>query len=135
MKTSDIKTRIANNTVDLVRLHKRIHETVLEREKSAASRASWKSACAEFHQRFNSLAFPGGYAEALEKFRAGDMSVLEPALCFLEVRPYFFRSGYMFSVLLRRVKRAPLTPDQQQRLDDVLARREAYRARKGRHVS
>ena len=130
--SSRIKSRIAENTVEIVRLHARIHETVHERSNSETAFKLWKEACAEFHLRYNHLAFPGGYGEALEKFRQRDESVIEPALCFLEARPYFFRSGYMWNTLLRRVKRAPLSKGQRQRLDDVLKRRELWRARKER---
>jgi hypothetical protein len=131
MTPAGIKTQIALNAAEIVRLHARIHATVAFRDTSRAARAEWQQACADFHRRYDALAFPGGYGAALEKFRAADPSVLEPALCFLELRPYFFRSGYMRTVLLRRVKRAQLSPDQRQRLDAVLARREAWRARKG----
>lgn len=131
MTSSGIKTQIALNAAEIVRLHARIHATVALRDTSRAARAEWQQACADFHRRYDALAFPGGYGAALEKFRAADPSVLEPALCFLELRPYFFRSGYMRTVLLRRVKRAQLSPDQRQRLDAVLARREAWRARRG----
>ncbi len=135
MKASDIKMQITRGAAEIVRLHQRIHETVLERDKNPAAWADWKQACAEFHRRYSALAFPGGYMQALEKFRNDDPSVIEPALCFLELRPYFFRSGYMFSMLMRRVKRAPLSASQRERLDAVLARRDAWRARKGRHTT
>jgi hypothetical protein len=80
------------------------------------------------------LAFPGGYSQALQRFRENDPTVIEPALCFLEERPYFFRSGYMFSTLLRRVKRSDLTSAQRDRLDAVLRKRDEWRARKRRHT-
>ncbi len=128
----EIKAQIALNTAEIVRLKSRIDETVPHRSRNDADRKAWQEACAEFHQRYNHLAFPGGYNEALEKFRVGEVSVVEPALCFLEVRPYFFRSGYMFQVLMRRVKRAPMTDSQRARLLEVLQRRAAWKARKGR---
>jgi hypothetical protein len=34
----------------------------------------------------------------------------------LEVQPYFFRSGYMFSEIMKKLKRAPLSTDQFERL-------------------
>lgn len=45
---------------------------------------------------------------------------MEAAICFLEVRPYFYHSGYMFNSLLRKAKRAPLDPEQLERLGRVL---------------
>ena len=132
VSVSEFRAQMALNAAEIVRLHGRIGETVLLCGKDQVGRKAWEEACAEFHRRYDSLAFPGGYGNALARFREGDISVVEPALCFLEIRPYFFRSGYMFQVLHRRVKRAPLTPCQQLRMDDVLERRAAWRARKGR---
>jgi hypothetical protein len=131
MSSARIKDRMQQNAAEIVRLHKRIHETVKERSTSDAGRLAWKQACADFHQRFSQLAFPGGYGEALEKFRSRDTSVVEPALCFLEMRPYFFRSGYMFNTLLRRMKHIPLMPHQRARLDAVRARQAAWKSLKG----
>jgi len=51
-------------------------------------------------------------------------------MCFLELRPYFFRSGYMYKELLRKIKRAPLSPDQERRLRLVLERQAAWRAQR-----
>ena len=123
----------APNAAEITRLKAHIDATVLLRGKSPAHYAAWSEACAEFHRRYNELAFPGGYGEALEKFAAGDPSPVEAGLHFLEMRPYFFRSGYMFKTLMRRVKRAKLTQAQRKRLDAVIARQAAWRAQKQRH--
>jgi hypothetical protein len=55
---------------------------------------------------------------------------MEATICFLEVRPYFFRSGYMFDALLRRAKHAPLSPEQSARLQVVVAGLRAWKASK-----
>ena len=44
-------------------------------------------------------------------------------MSFLEVDPYFFRSGYIKADLLRHLKRAPLTRSQEQRLRNVILAR------------
>jgi hypothetical protein len=44
---------------------------------------------------------------------------MEAAICFLECRPYFFRSGYMFKDILRRCRRAPLSSKQAARLKTI----------------
>ena len=36
---------------------------------------------------------------------AGDDEAIDWALSFVEIRPYFFRSGYMYRDLVRRLKR------------------------------
>ena len=54
---------------------------------------------------------------------SGLTEAIEIAIQFLEVDPYFFRSGYIKTDLLRRLKRAPLTKSQQQRLRNVILAR------------
>lgn len=101
---------------EINRLHARIHETAVRRDVNETAREDWKAACAEFHERYSDLAFPGGYDDAIVRIVAGDRDAIEAAVCFLECRPYFFRSGYMFKKLLRKARNAPLTPDQALRL-------------------
>ncbi|QTN21447.1 hypothetical protein HZ992_14770 [Rhizobacter sp. AJA081-3] len=110
------------NAKEITRLNQRIDETVRNRGKNAKALDDWKSACAEFHRRYEELAFPGGYEGAHERILAGEPNTIEVALCFLECRPYFFRSGYMYKALLRKVKQAPLSEAQEQRLHLVLER-------------
>src|SRR5690242_18056203 len=130
MDTEELKRLIAVNAAEIVRLHARVHETARRRGDGAQARGDWDTACAEFHARYRHLAFPGGYDGALERIVAGDATSVEAAMCFLELRPYFFRSGYMYKELLRKIKRAPLSPDQERRLRLVLERQAAWRAQR-----
>jgi hypothetical protein len=114
---------ILRNAEVINQLHSRIHETFKFREKNEHKLREWQSACKEFSTRYNSLAFPGGIEGAFERIIGGDAKSIEAALCFVECRPYFFRSGYMFKDLLRKLKRAPLESSQLNRLNRVL---EAY---------
>jgi hypothetical protein len=128
MNTEQIKTTIRENAIELSRLNARIHETFKERDQGDRQFDQWSAVCEEFHARYNTLAFPGGYDGALDRIHTGDKFTIEAALCFLEVRPYFFRSGYMYKDILRRLKRSPLSEPQRLRLDEVLRRLEAWRA-------
>lgn len=128
--TDVLKGIIEANGREVARLHARIHETFALRDTSEAHRAQWSDACDEFHRRYDELAFPGGYEGAGRRILSGERNTIEAALCFLEVRPYFFRSGYMYDALLRKVKRAPLSEMQRVRLDDVLRLRAAWIERK-----
>ncbi len=128
MDNGDLKDSIRQNAAEISRLHARIRETLGARGKGARELADWQRACAEFHARYDALACPGGYAGAAARILVGDPSTIEAALCFLELRPYFFRSGYMFQKLLRKLKRAVLTPPQAARLKLVLARQAAWAA-------
>jgi hypothetical protein len=130
MKTFEIKKAISDGATEIVKLHRHIHDAARYRDKGPAQLGVWEKACAEFHSRYDALAFPGGHDGAVDRILNGEQFTIEAALCFLELRPYFFRSGYMFSKLLRKVKRASLTPDQVTRLQAVLARQALWRQRK-----
>jgi hypothetical protein len=64
--------------------------------------------------------FPGGYAKTFEKIQAGDGSAVEFGLVFVEVQPYFFRSQYYRTRLIRMLKHAPLSSLQAERLKRIL---------------
>ncbi|MFP5382346.1 MAG: hypothetical protein ACLGG4_08780, partial [Gammaproteobacteria bacterium] len=80
--------------------------------------------------RYDELSFPGGYSTAFERIFSGDVEAIETALCFLECRPYFFRSGYMWKEISRKLKRAPLSEQQAERLEIVMNKYNAWRASK-----
>jgi hypothetical protein len=130
MDSDRIKERIRRNAAEIVRLHSRIHETLKHRTKNPEKRRKWQQACAEFHARYEELAFPGSYCNALERIARGDPEAMEAAICFVELRPYFFRSGYMFKSSLSRCRRAPLTSEQAARLKVVEQRLQEWRQRK-----
>jgi hypothetical protein len=115
MKNAQLKKSMLANAEEIRRLHTRIHETVRLRERSAEDRQQWLQACREFHTRYDALAFPGSYGDAFERMAAGEPEAIEAALVFLEVRPYFFRSGYMYKDLLRKTKRVPRSGSQARR--------------------
>ena len=48
--------------------------------------------------------------EGMARIRAGDSEFVERAICYLEVDPYHFGSGYNKSTLIRCLKRLSLTP-------------------------
>lgn len=122
MNTNRIKDVIRANAAEIVRLHSRIRATLENRDAGPEGHAEWQKACAEFHARYDGLAFPGGYSGALERISSGDPESIEIAICFLECRPYFFRSQYMFTAIMRRCKRAALSAKQTARLEAVKTR-------------
>jgi hypothetical protein len=140
MNSRSISEVVTENADEVRRLHERIHMTLPHREESLEKRQEWEQACREFHMKYDSLAFPGGYwtdAEnnALKRISAGDAFTVEAGICFLEIRPYFFRSGYMFKDILRKVKKAPLTEGQAVRLAEVIKKLEAWREAKRDRLS
>ncbi len=128
--SDQIKLMIERNSAEAALLHGRIHETFAMRDVSPKRREEWKRACEVFHSRYDELAFPGGYDGALDRLVAGDLETMEATICFLEIRPYFFRSGYMFDALLRKAKHAPLNPEQRARLQVVVDEVRAWKASK-----
>jgi hypothetical protein len=131
-QTDQMKLLIGRNAAEAARLHGRIHETFAKKDVSPEKREEWKQACELFHRQYDELAFPGGYDTALDRLAAGDEQTMEATICFLEMRPYFFRSGYMFDALLRRAKHAPLSPEQGARLQVVVAEVKAWKASKSK---
>lgn len=119
---------IRANADEINRLRQLIRDTADARWRGPEERERHAAACAEFHQHYERLAFPGGYATALKRLAEHDPNALDVALTFLEVRPYFFRSGYMWKTLLKRVQRVPMGTKQHARLQKILDAYAVYRA-------
>jgi len=64
--------------------------------------------------------FGGGCHKTIERIKAGDDAALEFGLVFVEVQPYFFRSQYNRTSLIRALKHARLSSSQAERLKTVL---------------
>ena len=60
--------------------------------------------------------------EEIKNLQAGKTANLEKYLAFLEADPYFFRSGYVKSDVIRGLKRVALTYEQKGRLQSVVLR-------------
>jgi hypothetical protein len=117
-----LRAQIAQNAIEISRLHSRIHETYKRRDESEQALREWQNACDEFHARYGQLCLPGGWDERFfERILSGDGTAVELALCFLEVRPYFFRSGYLWKNILQKCKRAPMADEQAERFRTLLA--------------
>ena len=133
MDSERLKQRIRENAAEIVRRHSHIDETYARHSQSPERMREWEEACTEFHTRYDGLAFPGGYqgGGALNRITYGDPHATEAAICFLDIRPYFFRSGYMFKDILRKCRRGPLsTAAQAARLKTVEKRLLEWRERK-----
>ena len=96
-------------------LHARVGETVKLRSTSPAE---WEAACADFHAQFGELFFPNGEA-GWSDFLSTERHGVELALLFLEVDQYTFRSGYHKEFVWKRLKKLPLSPEAQDRLEQV----------------
>lgn len=121
------KSQIQSNARAITELHRHVHETARERDQGSAQRELWRAAWADFHAQYETLAFTGGISTARDRMRAGDDTAIEYALCFIEIRPYFFRSGYMYNDLLRVLRNCELTLRQRERYNRVYDMYRAYR--------
>jgi hypothetical protein len=113
-----LQTLALRNAEELRHLYGRIGETLRFRSDSDASRANWSAACAEFHQRYTELFFPGG-TEAWNCFLRGESVYIENALAFLEADPWCFRSGYQKQIIWNRFKRLLLSEKELERLERI----------------
>jgi hypothetical protein len=123
--SDSIRDQIRRDGDEVARLHGRVHATFALRERSAEDREAWIAAAKEFRDRHDQLSFPGGWYGARERLRAGEPLAIEAAVCFLEVRPFFYHSGFIFKDLMRWCRSLPLAPEQTARHSKV---QERYRA-------
>ncbi|HEY1256452.1 MAG TPA: hypothetical protein VGF01_16870 [Terracidiphilus sp.] len=130
-KHSDrIKETIRKNGAEIMDFINRLKETRKQRELSSEKWSEWQNLYTDFYDHYRSHAFPGGLDGAYQRIVSGDAYAMEAAICFLEIRPYFFRSGYMFKDILRMCKRAPLSPMQKARLEVVKERLSEWKRQK-----
>jgi len=107
---------ILDNSTEIRRLCDRIKITGPVMHLSSEHRKAHDVACKEYHQRFDSLAFPGGGA-MLNRVRQNDPIAIESAIRFLVADPYHFRSGYIKEYLWRWLKHCELSMSARNRLE------------------
>jgi hypothetical protein len=99
----------------------RLDEAVGDRHQGREAWARWEDAAREWHEAM-ALLYPKEFWDGLERLRTGDPTAIEPAITFLEVDPWCFRSGYAKETILRLLKRANLSDEQAERLRSVIVR-------------
>jgi hypothetical protein len=130
MSSDRIKRLMSDNAAVLRHLHRSVREAADLRSRGPAEMKAWVEACRDYHERYNDLAMPGGYDAVLDGLEASDPGAIELALCFVEQRPYFFRSGYMYTLLMRRLKKCAMNDEQAMRHAQVIERAAAWRQKK-----
>jgi hypothetical protein len=130
-KNEKLREQMIENAAEINRLHRRIHETFSGQSQGTDPREEWTRACREFHDRYPQLCVPGGWDSGfMDRLKAGEFHTVEATLCFLEVRPYFFRSGYMWQDLLRKCKRVPMNEEQASRFIALLERYSEWKTKR-----
>ena len=123
----DYRCLIQRNAERINELHGRVHRLIKGLVYGENTLEDQSRAAEEFRREYDALAFPGGADSMFEPLASGNPEVIEAAIAFLEVRPYFFRSGYMRKKLLRHIKRVEMNSRQRERLAVVLAEEAEYR--------
>ena len=113
----NVRSIISEHAERLRALNAEIHRTF----EKAPHGSEHHAACRVFHSEFDRLAFPGGLQRGLAQLKALDPEAIEVAVQFLEEDPWFHRSGYIKEEIVRRLKKAPLKPEQRSRLAAVVA--------------
>ena len=123
-----LRAQMIKNAAEINRLHQLIQQDFGAHPNGDSLYEEWVEARKHFHSRYSQLCLPGGWDESFaERLKSGESRAVEAALCFLEVRPYFFRSGYMWKDLLRKCKRAPMSAEQAERFSTLLSRYERWK--------
>jgi len=99
--------------------HERIHATVSKRDESASAWKAWEDAARAWHAVRHPTERLWG-DKFLSDLRASERSAIEDAILFLEVDPWYFRSGYLKERLIRGLKAAKLSEQDRRRLWNVV---------------
>ncbi len=101
------------------RQHELIHVTASKRSESPEARSAWQNATDQWH----ASVYPTDQLwedDFLSRLRASHREAIEDAILYLEVDPWYFRSGYLKERLIRRLKAAVLTEKDRERLRKVI---------------
>ncbi|GAA5481801.1 hypothetical protein [Haloferula sargassicola] len=99
--------------------HKAIHSTCACRNHGPKAWKAWEDAASAWHaQRYATDRL--WEDEFLADLRGSDRQAIDEAILFLEVDPWYFRSGYLKERLIRGLKAAQLTERDRKRLRNVI---------------
>ena len=120
-------TNFAAKVAELNRLHKSLHELsdVRWRTGKAEDITCWENSVRAWKE-FSGFGYPETKFYFFENqtflaaLSAGDADAKESAIKFLEFDPYYYRSGYIKSKLLVRLKNIKLSASEVKRLQKVI---------------
>jgi len=117
MNQKKIQAQILEGAKTLVALHHGITQALKSR---ATDPAAWQTACDNFKNQYNHLAFPGGLTEGLAALKNHDASATCLAIEFLKADPYYYRSGYNKQKIAHLLKNVSLKQEQMIELQAIL---------------
>ncbi|GAA5497547.1 hypothetical protein Rhal01_03743 [Rubritalea halochordaticola] len=101
-------------------LYQRIISTFAKRDTSEKARQAWLEATSAWHARRSPVLERLWGRAYLEELRASDPAAVADAILFLEVDPWFHRSGYLKERLIRGLKTAQLSDRDKLRLRQLV---------------
>ena len=113
MSSTSVKTKIKTNSSAISNMTNLLHNDLVSLKVST-------SVIHELRDNYDDLSFPGGLKKGLDALDKLDPRAIENAICFLEINPYFHRSGYIKEEILTKLKKIKLTKDQSSRLRKVI---------------
>ena len=99
--------------------HERIHSTFAVRQQGPKAWQDWEDATTAWHVHEHPTDFLWG-DDFLARLRSSDRQAMDDAILYLEVDPWYFRSGYLKERLIRGLKAAKLTKQDRRRLWNVI---------------
>ena len=99
----------------IAELHQNIHITFKNRNND---RETWSRACEKFHSHVSSMSVFINRVYNEKEFQ--DEEIIEFGITYLELDPFYFRSGYIKEEILTKIKRSRLSKKQVKRLRSVL---------------
>ena len=99
----------------IAELHQNIHITFKNRSND---RETWSRACEKFHSYVSSMSVFIDRVYNEKEFQ--DEEIIEFGITYLELDPFYFRSGYIKEEILTKIKRSRLSKKQIKRLRSVL---------------
>ena len=125
-------SEIKQNSIEIDRLHKRVHSTYALKHKSEKHMTDWRDACDEFREKYAELAYFEYPFDYRFELRNGNQETIERALAFIEIRPFHYRSGYIFNDLMRVLKNIELNKKQKRRFDSINRKFSEYKLNRKR---
>lgn len=99
--------------------HQQIDQTYAKRNESESAWQAWVDACETWHDSILASDFLWN-DETRQKIRKGDREAIEDTLLYLEVDPWYFRSGYLKEHIISSLKQAPLTELDKERIRQII---------------
>ncbi len=130
---ANYREMIARCADELNKLHQKVRETAEHRGKSSHQLEQWERAAKAFHEYYSPV--DDIIEHCLNSGLLNDPKLREFVFDYINIDPYFFRSGYIMESLLQRVKKLTLTNLEKTSIQNLVLKRIETRAlRNFRHI-